>query len=315
MTFARPPLRGGSWIALILLSLGLCACGDGEAGRDFVRLDRLVFVPAASCFLVREMRVPVDCSNAEPLLVDCFEVTRGEWLAWAESKSPELTRRPAKGPWLDEEGRHPATGMNLIEAQEFAAAEGMRIPTAREWLRIAVGTRGQPFPWGPVPRASVANTGELGLMHLAPVGSFEAGRTPSGVYDLLGNVAEWVLAIDVRSLSASGDTRTWAMGGSYLSRMRSTYQFDLDAEGNVAYNAALLDPRSRSNDLGVRLVADAEAWLRDQSSTWPTDPSSLRRLEHVGASWGASAAPLLKRLATESRPCPALEALLRGAQS
>ena len=54
---------------------------------------------------------------------------------------------------------------------------------------------------GQLPNTRLANHGRLGIdlsddvdgfSELAPVGSFNAGRTPDGFLDLAGNVAEWV---------------------------------------------------------------------------------------------------------------------------
>lgn len=304
-----------SWAFALCIALLTCACqGEGEE-RDFHRLERLIFIPEAPCILFPETRTRVDCSNPRPLVVDRFEVTRGEWSRWLESGPQVAGLQASQEQRRDGEARHPATDMTLDEAREFAASEGMRLPTAREWLRIAVGTRAQFFPWKPVPHASVANTDDLGLAHLSPVGTFEAGRTPAGVYDMLGNAAEWVVQVEVGPERALGDLRTWAMGGSYLSRKRATYRFDPEAEGSVTYNAWVLDPASRSNDVGLRLVADAESWLRERAAGWETDKAGAARLKLVGESWGQAAAPLLRRLSEESGAAPALKFLLLGAQS
>jgi hypothetical protein len=81
--------------------------------------------------------------------------------------------------------------MTLDEARRFATARGMRLPSSVEWIYLACGPRAGEWPWGATPRESVANTAELRLGGSAPVGSFESGRTPGGLYDLLGNVWEW----------------------------------------------------------------------------------------------------------------------------
>jgi formylglycine-generating enzyme required for sulfatase activity len=261
-----------------------------------------------------ETSSPVDCSTAIPLLVDRFEVTRREWRVWLEAGQVPEGSAECLEFWSDQAPSLPATGMTLAEASDFAAAQDMRLPTAREWIRTAVGTRRQLFPWGPSPRESVANTLDLGLRRLAPVGTFEAGSTPSGIYDLLGNAAEWVTGAIRPASSSPIDERAWVLGGSYLDRRRPVYRFSADVEGFVIYNSSLLDPRSRSKDVGLRLVAEAEGWLRRASRAWPVDGLTELRLELVGRRWGGAAIPLLLRLAAEAQAAPGLQALLRGAQ-
>src|SRR6185295_18284062 len=82
--------------------------------------------------------------------------------------------------------------MTLPEARAFADSRGMRLLTAREWIRIACGTRALPYPWGGTEASSVANTLNLGVGRPLPVGTFEQGRTPLSTYDMAGNVWEWV---------------------------------------------------------------------------------------------------------------------------
>lgn len=306
----------------VLCALLAAACDRGGEERALDRLDRLVFVPVASPVIGAETGAPVDCSNPAPFLIDSFEVTRAEWSAWLADLPVDDPAQESPDFWLDGSPGCPATGMTLAEAEAFAASRGLRLPSATEWLRVAVGRLGrQPFPWKPVDHASVANTAELGLGRLASVGTFENGSTPSGVYDLHGNAAEWVAAIDLAPFPGSGDQRTWAMGGSFRSSKRPTFstdpRADLDADGQVdsglSFNAFLLDPGTRSSDIGLRLVVDAERWLREQAAGLDADARTLARLERIGARWGRDAVPLLRRLDGELGGSVQLAALLRGA--
>jgi len=95
----------------------------------------------------------------------------------------------------------PVTLVTWDDAQAFCAFRGARLPTEAEFERAARGPAGRRFPWGQLPNAHVANHGRLGIdstddadgfSELAPVGSFNAGRTPDGFLDLAGNVSEWV---------------------------------------------------------------------------------------------------------------------------
>ena len=170
----------------------LASCG-GESDDEPFDLERCVFVPAGRC-VVRPERERVKCVLAKPLLVSRYEVTRSEWLQWEREQSPSSQAgEDFRRGWLDD-STEPASGMTLAEAREFAAWRGMRLPTAIEWIYLAAGPRAGEWPWGANPRESVANTATLGLFRTVPVGSFESGRSPGGLYDMLGNVWEWVEA-------------------------------------------------------------------------------------------------------------------------
>ena len=295
-------------------AVGLSSCGElsMDEERALARLERLVFVPAAACTLGPSgLPTPAgfDCSNEAPLLVDRYEVTRAEWSGF-------LARRghPAAGlgeskwaEWGSAGGTLPATYMDRAEASEFAESEGMRIPSRREWLRISAGTRAQRWPWGTSSARSVANTMELGLHSALGVGTFEAGATPSGVYDLVGNAREWTASDE--DVEGQGSLAN-AMGGSWLSHQRPLFEWD--PKQGLITNSLEVSPSHRAVDLGVRLVAHAEEYLRAESMKWGESPEARARVRAVGERWGGVAVELLSELATEDST--GVQWLLEGAQ-
>ncbi|MFH1571974.1 MAG: SUMF1/EgtB/PvdO family nonheme iron enzyme, partial [Gemmatimonadota bacterium] len=114
--------------------------------------------------------------------------------------------------------RHPVVEVTWHGARQYCQWRGQRLPTAEEWRRAALGADGRPYPWGDeAPGAAGAyranyHQGALaedGYATTAPVGSFPLGASRSGLYDVAGNVWEWV---DDRD----GDRRL-LMGGSWYS--------------------------------------------------------------------------------------------------
>jgi len=284
-----------SQLVLLHVVLFVPACdgrheGDHTALRE---LEQLAFVPVGACSVTPTLV----CANEAPLLVDRYEVTRAAWLRWVEAQPVPPSARAVYDTW-DPDSQLPAGYLDHAEASRFAASRGMRLLTASEWMRVASGTRRQPWPWG-YRAISVANTLELGLRTPVAVGTFEQGRTPLGTYDMLGNVWEWV---DDRILQPESDDdwvddgRAWVMGCSYLTLQRSLLE-PFEANDEIPVVHAVRDRRHRAVDVGLRCAADAEAYLWERADEWGRSTGARARLIAVGASWGASAAPLLTDLA------------------
>lgn len=88
----------------------------------------------------------------------------------------------------------PAMGINWIQASKYCRWAGKRLPREEEWEFAARGVTNFSYPWGEVflPHRSNLLGEEDGHLFSAPVGSFQAGASASGVMDMAGNVWEWV---------------------------------------------------------------------------------------------------------------------------
>lgn len=112
-------------------------------------------------------------------------------------------------------GDLPAACVSRVEAASYCRWANKRLPTEVEWEFAASDGGRHLFPWGPLDDqgfarvnsadqalavvmqwdgklAASVGSGRDAYAFAAPVGSFEAGRTPSALDDLSGNVAEWV---------------------------------------------------------------------------------------------------------------------------
>jgi hypothetical protein len=314
--------RVGRGLALALLSLGLGCVPSPGAGEAALReLEGLAFVPAERALFDSILRL-VMYETPQPLLVDRFELTRGQWRAFAAARPGEIDAlmRQRMQEWAVEHDDHPATFVTQAEAQACARWRGMRLMTSDEWLLCALGPERRQYPWDAYERRdSVANTLDLGLGRACAVGTFEGGRTSRGLYDMLGNVAEWtaddVEARRVGDTGARGERRVSALGGSFRTWSRPIFrQVSAGDAGDRPYLAFRLDPRSRQDDVGLRCAAQAREWLWERAPDLPTDAAARARLVAVGRSWGRAALGLLAELCARPGAPAALQVLREGAQ-
>ncbi|MEZ4515296.1 MAG: SUMF1/EgtB/PvdO family nonheme iron enzyme, partial [Chloroflexota bacterium] len=87
---------------------------------------------------------------------------------------------------------YPVTDVNWSDAANYAKWVGGALPTEAQWEKACRGTDGRIYPWGAQePSNDLANFDYLrgGVM---PAGSYWLGRSPYGVLDMSGNVAEWI---------------------------------------------------------------------------------------------------------------------------
>jgi sulfatase modifying factor 1 len=89
------------------------------------------------------------------------------------------------------EGDHPVTGVTWEESRAYCEWAGGRLPTEAEWEYAARGGKdGLKYPWGSEITSKNANYGGSERKGTSPVRSYPANDW--GLYDMAGNVWEWV---------------------------------------------------------------------------------------------------------------------------
>jgi formylglycine-generating enzyme required for sulfatase activity len=153
---------------------------------------------------------PVHQVYLDAFYMDVYEVTNASFAAcvkdggcYAPQNTSSHTRPDYYGnPEFDQ---YPVIYMSGYKAEEYCTWRGARLPTEAEWEKAARGVNGFTYPWGNTMDGTKLNscdkncpfswsdqTMDDGYEDTAPVGSYESGRSPYGMYDMAGNVWEWV---------------------------------------------------------------------------------------------------------------------------
>ena len=122
--------------------------------------------------------------------IDKYEVSNRDYKEFMKA-----TGHPAPAYWDDprlSKPEQPVVGVNWYDGSAFCEWKGKRLPTEAEWERAAKGPEGHGhYPWGHTLDETKANYGQNVGMTTA-VDSYPAGVSGYGVYNMAGNVFEWV---------------------------------------------------------------------------------------------------------------------------
>ena len=123
------------------------------------------------------------------------------------------------------EGAPPATALDAAEARDECRDQGKRLCTREEWVYACEGPRKRLFAYGRRYREGICVTADTKgrRREPQPTGSHPRCRTRRGIYDLNGNMAEWV---------AGGQL----MGGSAAKPGTQTSCESDTGSGGTAYN-------------------------------------------------------------------------------
>ncbi len=122
--------------------------------------------------------------------IDKYEVSNERYKTFMKA-----TQHPAPAYWDDprlSKPNQPVVGVSWTDAHAFCTWEGKRLPTEAEWERAAKGPDGDShLPWGHTLDPKKANYGQ-NVGRTTPVDSYPEGVNGFGLYNMAGNVFEWV---------------------------------------------------------------------------------------------------------------------------
>ncbi len=129
--------------------------------------------------------------------IDKYEVTNSQYESCVSGGVCSLPERISSGS-RDIYYGNPTYGnypvlVNWGQATTFCDWRDARLPTEAEWEKAARGIDERVFPWGDAINCENVNFSNCGgSMNTLPVGSYEKGKSPYGIYDMAGNFSELV---------------------------------------------------------------------------------------------------------------------------
>ncbi|MEW5867933.1 MAG: bifunctional serine/threonine-protein kinase/formylglycine-generating enzyme family protein [Chloroflexota bacterium] len=204
---------------------------------------------------------PVHTVYLDAYYIDVHEVTNAryaECVAAGECTQPGSGSNYGNAAYAD----HPVVNVDWNQARAYCQWRGGRLPTEAEWEKAARGgLEGMDYPWGdetPICEKGAKNGAQFSGCDgdTVPVGSFAPNGY--GLYDMAGNVWEWVQDWYLESFYGSSprDNPTGPVSGEYR----------VVRGGGWGGSGALLSanrgwsaPSSRSGNLGFRCVATVKS--------------------------------------------------------
>jgi len=180
----------------------------------------MVYIPSGKFMMGRNDgssdEGPAHEVQVEPFFLDAQEVTNQDYKRFVDA-----TSRPAPKHWKfngyykPDEARFPVTYVTWDDAASYAKWANKRLPTEAEWEYAARGgDKGFLYPWGNQWQDGYANVDRKEQTKPAPVRSFEKDISPFGIYDMAGNVSEWVQDFYSDGYGAKQDQRLRVYRGS-----------------------------------------------------------------------------------------------------
>lgn len=144
-----------------------------------------------------EIDNPIHTVLLDAFWMDQTEVTNGKYamcVSDGECSPPSDTKSPTRSSYFGnaEFDDFPVVNVDWYMASAYCEWAGRRLPTEAEWEKSARGTDERLYPWGNIePNDSLLNFNSPSR-DTTIVGAYPDGRSPYGIFDLAGNVWEWV---------------------------------------------------------------------------------------------------------------------------
>jgi serine/threonine protein kinase/formylglycine-generating enzyme required for sulfatase activity len=135
---------------------------------------------------------PAHSVTVQDFYLDLTEVTNEDYFRFVKQRGHPAPTHWKDGNFPKGEAKLPVYNVSLFDAKAYAEWANKRLPTEAEWEYAARGTDNRIYPWGNEWFDELSNSGEDKRGKPVAVGSFPRGASPFGIFDMAGNVSEWV---------------------------------------------------------------------------------------------------------------------------
>ena len=229
-----------------------------KAGKKTVeKIDPMVLIKGGEFIMGSNERwddeAPEYIESVDEFYIDLYEVTNADYKKFTSATQRETPYHWASGKIPQNKENHPVIYVSWYDADEYCKWLGKRLPNEQEWEKAARGENGNIYPWGNFWTTDRSNHPYKGSTGTEPVGSYLSGRSPYGLYDMSGNVWEWV---DSYYLPHPGNTITRGEYGKDKRVLKGGSWFDCLSYGcglsAPTFNRSFFTPQVKNNSFGFR---------------------------------------------------------------
>lgn len=202
---------------------------------------------------------PAHAVSLPSFYIDKYEVTNGFYRACVDAGKCTLPHSLSSSTRADyyenpEFDDFPVIFVKWDQAKAYCAWRGALLPSEAQWEKAARGTTGYIYPWGDEIDGSYANYDGAFRRDTTRVGTYELGKSMYGVYDMVGNVWEWVSSLYMPYPYRVDERENPGTSGERVVRGGSWYDHTAGLRSTDRYG----DPTDDANDgLGFRCAREA----------------------------------------------------------
>ena len=247
------------------------------------QVDGMVLVPGGTFMMGNNQGLldeqPAREVSVDTFLIDKYEVTNQQFARFLNANGKnededgnvlvDLTDPDVRLLTIDGQFRastvfadHPVTEVTWYGATAYAKWAGKRLPTEAEWEYAARGYDERIYPWGDVEITYQYTNYQGNLGNTEKVYQYPKGRSPFGLYNMSGNVWEWVVDAydaDFYSLAPSSknpvNTSDFSNPVNRVLRGGSWYS---SAKEVTCTNRSYQPPSEAGNSIGFRCAASID---------------------------------------------------------